>query len=213
MDISSFASKLSSSGLQKSSHYQVEFYPPGAVGSVPYGNAVAHCYVKDVSLPGRNISTSEIKYGGEPTTKQAYNSIPNDCTITFMADGDMQIWRHFQQWQRAIHDPQTGAVGYPDDYKGVVKIKTFSVDGTTTHEQSLQDAFPENLSDIQLTYGAEELATFSVTFSYTRIEEGSGIGGVGGATPGLALLGGIIQAIANPQISFTLGPISGRLGF
>ena len=91
MDIASFKAKLSSGGMQKSSHYQVEFFPPSGVGQIPYGNATAHCYVKDVSLPGRNIATSEIKYGGLPTTKQAYSSIPNDCTVTFMADGNIRM--------------------------------------------------------------------------------------------------------------------------
>lgn len=196
MDIASFASKLSFAGLQKSSHYEVEFFPPGAVGSVPYGNATAHCYVKDVSLPGRNISTSEIKYGGLPTTKQAYNSIPNDCTITFMADGDMALFRHFQEWQKAIHDPSTGAIGYPDDYKGTVKISTVSVDGSYSHTQTLQDAFPENLSDVQLTYGAEELATFSVTFSYTD-------------KPALSPISLFLASA--PSLSFSIGPFSGRL--
>ena len=198
MDIASFAAKINSGGLQKSSHYEVEFFPPAAVGFVPYGNAVAHCYVKDVSLPGRNISTSEIKYGGQPTTKQAYNSIPNDCTVTFMADGDMSLWRHFQSWQKAIHDPTTGAVGYPDDYKGTVKIKTLSTTGRTTHEQTLQAAFPENLSDIQLTYGAEELATFSVTFSYTTASE--------------TTLSSLIEDFLG-GLSFSVGPFSARLRF
>lgn len=207
MDILSFASKLSSGGLQKSSHFQVEFYPPGAVGSVPLGNGVAHCYVKDVTLPGRNMATSEIKYGGLPTTKQVYNSIPSDCTITFMTDGNMELWRHFQDWQRLIHDPNTGAVAYPDDYKGVVKIKTFDAGGLTTHEQALFDAFPENLGDISLSYGAEEIATFSVTFSYTRIEEGQGVGGAGN------VLGALFQAIALPSLSFSIGPFRGRIGF
>jgi hypothetical protein len=202
MDIASFASKISSGGVQKSSHYQVEFFPPGGVGQVPYGNSTAHCYVKDVSLPGRNISTSEIKYGGLPTTKQAYNSIPNDCTVTFMADGDMQLWRYFQKWQGAIHDPVSGAVGYPDEYKGIVKISTFDASGSIKHEQELEDAFPENLSDIQLSYGAEELATFSVTFSYTRLLSARNtdvarfidavLGGAGG-------------------VSFSVGPFSARL--
>ena len=210
MDIASFKAKLSSGGMQKSSHYQVEFFPPSGAGQIPYGNATAHCYVKDVSLPGRNIATSEIKYGGLPTTKQAYSSIPNDCTITFMADGNMEIWRHFQAWQRLIHDPSTGSVGYPDDYKGVVKIKTFSQTGSTSHEQALYDAFPENLSDIALSYGAEEIATFSVTFSYTRIEEGAGLGGAGGATSILGFLSNILKP---PSLSFKLGPFSGRIGF
>lgn len=206
MNIDNFKGAINSSGgLQKSSHFQCEIYGPSGL-EIPYGNASAHCFVKDVTLPGRNMTTSEIKYAGLPTTKQVYNSIPSDCTVTFMTDGDMELWRYFQSWQRKIHDPLTGAVGYPDEYKGVVKIKTFNTVGNTTHEQALFDAFPENLGDISLSYGAEEIASFSVTFSYTRIEEDQGVGGIG--------LNSLVSGIlSNLNLSFSIGPFSARIGF
>lgn len=191
-------------GLQKSSHYMVEMYPPEGLYP-PKGNINTHAYVKDVTLPGRNISTSEVKYGALPTMKQAYNSIPNDCSVTFMADGNMDLWRFFQAWQNKIHDPMTGYVGYPDEYKGVVKIKTFNNLGEVTHEQALYDAFPENVGDISMSYGAEEIASFSVSFAYTRTEAG-GTQTVGGAISGL--LGGLGINLGGSTLAVRVGPIN-----
>jgi hypothetical protein len=203
MDIDSFKSSVGSMGLQKSSHYMVEMYPPAGL-SVPRGNINAHTFVKDVSLPGRNISTSEVKYGSLPTMKQAYNSIPNDCSVTFMADGNMELWRFFQAWQNKIHDPMTGYVGYPDDYKGLVKVKTMNTLGEVTHEQALYDAFPENVGDISLSYGAEEIASFTVTFAYTRTEAGGSPTFGGGIS---SILGGLLGG----GISVNIGPINIRI--
>jgi len=98
----------------------------------------------------------------------------------------------------------TGYVGYPDDYKGLVKIKTMNTLGEVTHEQALYDAFPENVGDISLSYGAEEIATFSVTFAYTRTEAGGSPtfgGGISSALGGL--LGG--------GISIKVGPVNIRI--
>ena len=204
MEIDKFKSSINRMGLQKSSHYMVEMYPPEGLYP-PKGNINTHAYVKDVTLPGRNISTSEVKYGALPTMKQAYNSIPNDCSVTFMADGNMELWRFFQAWQNQIHDPMTGYVGYPDDYKGVVKIKTFNNLGEVTHEQALYDAFPENVGDISLSYGAEEIASFTVSFAYTRTEAG-GRQTVGGAISGL--LGGLGINLGGPTLAVRVGPIN-----
>lgn len=208
MDIDNFSAAIEKGRLQKSSHFMVEIYPPAGL-SVPYGNGIAHSYVRDVSIPGRNMVTSEIKYGSLPTTKQVYNSINSDCTINFMADGNMELWRFFQNWQKLIQDPNTGYLAYPDEYKGIVNIKTFDNMGKTTHEQSLEDAFPENLGDMQMSYAAEEIGTFSVTFSYTRLQQGAG-------APGSKLpvdLFGNLQNLLTPAITITAGPFSARIGF
>lgn len=208
MDIDNFSAAIQQGGLQKSSHFMVEIYPPAGL-AVPYGNAIAHSYVRDVSLPGRNMVTSEIKYGSIPTTKQVYNSIPADCTINFMADGNMELFRFFQAWQKKIQDPLTGFLSYPDEYKGVVNIKTFDSLGNTTHEQKLGDAFPENLGDMQMSYGAEEIGTFSVTFSYTRVEDSPGA--IGSGLP-VDIAGNLLNLIT-PAITITAGPFSARIGF
>jgi uncharacterized protein YggU (UPF0235/DUF167 family) len=168
MLIDAFRAAVGINGMQKASHFQVEIHAPPNVGM--YNNTVWSYYVREVNLPGRNMTTSEIKYGTNPTQKQVYNSIPTDLTVTFMADQKLGNWKFFQDWQNAIHDPNTGFVGYPADYKGTVVVHTLNQQGQIQYTQTMIDAFPENINDISFNYGAEEMATFQVTFSYTRLE-------------------------------------------
>lgn len=175
MNITEFAAKTGIAGLQYASHFRVEIFPPSGLSLPMGGNSIVHTYVRGVNLPGRNMSTSEVKYGTMPTVKQVYNAINSDCTVEFMADANMKLFKFFQDWQKKAHDPATGNLGYPDEYKGTVLIHTIGRGGGINYTHTMYKAFPENLGDVTLNYGSgDELANFSVTFSYVDNEQGRG---------------------------------------
>lgn len=168
MNIDSFRAITGAGGFQKASHFQVEIHAPNSIGMMPGANAAGHMYVRECNLPGRNMMTSEIKYGTSPTTKQVYNSIPADFTVTFLADASMALFKYFRDWQDKIHDPVTGVLSYPDEYKGTVIVNALDTLGSVRYTQTMYNAFPENVGDISFSYADDQLATFQVTFSYTE---------------------------------------------
>jgi len=155
-------------GFQKASHFQVEIHAPSKVGMMPGTNAAGHMYVRECNIPGRNMATSEIKYGTAPTTKQVYNSIPADFTVTFICDAGMELFSYFKKWQDIIHNPVTGVLSYPDDYKGTVVVNAMDTLGSVRYTHTMYNAFPENVADISMSYSDDQFATFQVTFSYTE---------------------------------------------
>lgn len=197
--IDGFKSAINKGGLQKGSHFAVEITCP--FQSAPFGGDTT-AFVRDVTMPGRNMMTSDIKYGTNLSEKKVNGSAYSPCTVTFMCDASLKLYKWFQNWQDRIQDPTTGRISYPDAYEGTVEVKAISTDGKDAHNQKLVKAFPENLGDITFSSGDTEFATFSVTFAYRHYEIGSG-----GLTLS-PLINGAIQNALNTNIGINIGPLS-----
>lgn len=192
---------------QKASHYAAHVFGP--VNS-PLGASTEY-YIVGATMPGRNLVTSDIKYGINLPEKKVYSSAYSPCTLTFMCDGGMDLYRWFQDWQDMIQDPYTGRVEYSDNYVGTVELKTYGLSGNNTHTHKLEGAFPENLGDISFNASSDEIATFDVTFAYRHYSNRPGTFSGTGSSFG----GGIVQAaFGGISLNANLGPLSinGNLG-
>lgn len=192
----------------KASHYAVNVSGPIAP---PLGPGTEY-YIVGATMPGRNMITSDIKYGLNLTEKKVYSSAYSPCTLTFMCDGGMSLYRWFMDWQDKMQDPLNGRVGYSSDYVGTVDIATFGVGGSKTHTHKLVEAFPENLGDIQFTADSGEIATFDVTFAYRHYSNqpglfspGGAFGSIGGIVSAAGAFGGAAAALAG---NLNLGPVN-----
>jgi hypothetical protein len=194
-------------GFQKGSHFAVEIFSP--IGGPPLGGNTKY-FVKDATMPGRNMMTSDIKYGANLSEKKVNGSAYSPCTVTFISDSNLAIYKWFLGWQDMIQDPNTGAISFPDAYEGSVTVSAYSSDegNPEVHTHKLIKAFPENVGDIQFSHGDTEFATFAVTFAYRHIEFGSN----GITLP--PMLNVAAQALKNINVGFNIGPLSinGSLG-
>jgi hypothetical protein len=195
----------------KASHYAVNIFGPV---SSPLGAGTEY-YIVGATMPGRNMVTSDIKYGLNLPEKKVYSSAYSPCTLTFMCDGGMGLYRWFMDWQDLMQDPLNGRVAYSNDYIGTVELKTFGLGGSRTHTHKLEGAFPENLGDIQFTADSAEIATFDVTFAYRHYTNQPGIfspgGGAfgGGLVSAAAAFGGAALSVAG---NLNLGPVNLNVG-
>lgn len=187
------------SGFQKGSHFAVQISCPFA--GPPLGSDTKY-FVRDASMPGRNLMTSDIKYGTNISEKKVNGTAYSPCTVTFISDANMAIYKWFLNWQDRIQNPQTGAISYPDTYEGNVTISAFSTENDEVHTHSLVKAFPENVGDIQFNHGDTEFAQFAVTFAYRHIEFGQN----GIVLP--PVINQIAQQALNLNVGLNIGPLS-----
>ena len=197
--IEEFKSAISSGGLQKGSHFAVNITCP--FQAAPFGNNTT-AFIRDVTMPGRNMMTTDIKYGTNLSEKKVNGSAYSPCTVTFMCDASLRLYKWFQTWQDRIQDPITGKISYPDTYEGTVEVKAISTDGGEAHNQKLVKAFPENVGDITFSSGDTEFATFSVTFAYRHYEIG------GGGFTFSPQINAAVQNLMNVNLGINLGPIA-----
>jgi hypothetical protein len=85
-------------GMQKASHFYVDINCP--ISGPPFGDY--DVYVVDVTMPGRNMMTSDIKYGTNIMEKRVNGSAYSPCSVTFMCDANMKLWKWFLGWQDFI---------------------------------------------------------------------------------------------------------------
>lgn len=181
----------------KASHFACDIQGP--IPS-PLGAATEY-YITSANMPGRNMVTSDVKYGVNLPEKKVYSSAYSPCTITFLCDGSMSLYRWFQDWQDLMQDPLTGRVEWSDNYVGTVSVRSFDTLGLATHTHILQAAFPENLSDISYDYGSEDIARFDVTFAYRHYSNSPG-------TLGADLLDNIVTtAFGGLALNASIGPV------
>lgn len=75
-----------------------------------------------VNLPGKQIATYDREIGGK-TEKVAYRNLYGDVTMTFLLLNDYGVRSYFEEWTKAIVDPDTYEMGYKDEYRSQIKIQ------------------------------------------------------------------------------------------
>jgi len=133
---------------------------------------------ESVALPGRSVSTTDYFDAG-PTRKMGYSAIYLETAINFILSERYNEKEYFDQWIDAIVGPHRVQrnpggnrfnAGYYDDYKGTIEIQNFNESGQPTYKTKLIEAFPINISPVQLDWSSGEISKLNVTFTYRYYE-------------------------------------------
>lgn len=151
---------------------------------------------KNVSLPGKQITTKE-KQIGIFSEKIVDGFAVEDVSMTFYVLNDYHTKLYFDAWKDIMVDEKTGAVGYKKDYQKRVTIHQLrKPDGTgylgqeysaelslggifnvgidfyanSIYSVDLIDAFPTSISSIELSNEQGGLVEMTIQFSYTNWE-------------------------------------------
>ena len=171
--------------------FKVTVYPPSSGFASKYYDQKFNIGCHTASIPGRSVLTYDKNESGRAI---AYDKASEDVSFGFYVNEDMKIIQFFQDWMRLMSGvyPSGGHVGYYDDYKSTIDIKTLarggqSVDGDNkvTMTTILHDAYPKGLSATPLSYEAnDEVMKIDVTFTYRyytqtfgELQETTGRGG------------------------------------
>ena len=133
---------------------------------------------ENVSLPGRSVTTTDVMTVG-PQRKMGYSAIYLETAINFILSERYNEKEYFDQWIDAIVGPHRVQrnpggnrfnAGYYDDYKGTIEIQNFNESGQPTYKTTLIEAFPINISPVQLDWSSGEISKLNVTFTYRYYE-------------------------------------------
>ena len=114
-DIDSFASNVSKQGVLIPNRYVLEIVsPPAGVAEVDAIRQLAF-RVNTVELPGKSLSTTEVKYYG-PFRKSPYAMTYEDLNFTVMLSDDARERNFFSNWMDMIYDYNTGKVEYYENF-------------------------------------------------------------------------------------------------
>lgn len=147
--------------------------------------------VTAASLPGRTIGVASAYYRGREL-KLAGDMSFAPWTTTIINDSAMKLRDYIESWMNdyiedlAVKTPELNNAGEPSSYFGDVTVRQLDRAGTAIREYKLIGCWPSDISDVPLSFDAnDQISSFSVTWQYQTLEI-NGSGGVstaGGAAP------------------------------
>ena len=182
IDLQRFMSTMNQQPPARTSNFEVRITSKlGSVNDLTFR-------AESVALPGRSVSTTDFFDAG-PTRKMGYSAIYLETAINFILSERYNEKEYFDQWIDAIVGPHRVQrnpggnrfnAGYYDDYKGTIEIQNFSESGQPTYKTTLIEAFPINISPVQLDWSSGDISKLNVTFTYRYYEHTNGtVGGSG----------------------------------
>lgn len=122
-----------------------------------------------IILPGINFSTAEYT-AGRQQKKIPYTFTDDEVVTTFIEMNGYPIRKYFDGWMKKVMSTEDYYVNYKNEYTYSVKIKCLDKEyGVPQYIVELENAYPTNLSSIELSNGAtDELTKTTVTFAYDK---------------------------------------------
>ncbi|HEY5631899.1 MAG TPA: hypothetical protein VIR31_07200, partial [Nitrososphaeraceae archaeon] len=135
--------------------------------SIDASKAIALMAV-DVSTPGQNLQTAELKAGVHRKIVDGRNT--GELNITFRCSSDMTERKLFDAWMSLIYR-DNGTVAYYDEYTSSgVDIFSLTNNGGQTYRVSMEEAYPATLTELPFNTEQENgVLMFQVTFNYRRL--------------------------------------------
>jgi hypothetical protein len=145
-----------------------------SLGATPSGvtltNFTTMC--KAGAIPALTLGIIEVPFRGRRV------KIPGDRTFgewtaTFINSADQSLRANFEAWTAyiATNDFTTTSISTKtaSDYKSTITIEQLNDAGTAIKTYALQNAFPSDISAIDLSYDTvDAIEEFSVTFQYSH---------------------------------------------
>jgi len=135
---------------------------------------------RSAAIPAYSVGVIEVPFRGRRI------KVPGDrtfaeWTVTVINDDKQGLRKVFDNWMKFINNPdgeeairQAGVQTSNEvDYRTTVDINHFRSDGTISRNYKLYDAFPTDVSAIDLSYDTTDaVQEFTVTFQYHYLDAG-----------------------------------------
>lgn len=166
-DISAFKAQMKSGGARSNAFKCIITPPQGIVSGAALAGAKIEFMAKSASLPDATVAPIEVMYRGRPV-KFAGERTFQSWTITLYNDNDFIVRDAFENWVNAISRAEsTNGTLLPSAYQVDMEVYQLDRNDRQLKKYIFRDAFPTNVSDIPLSWDANnQIQEYSVTFEY-----------------------------------------------
>ena len=171
-NINTFRQKLN--GGSKANLFRIEIEPDavGGIEGVDLSNLSILC--KSGAIPAFTLGIIEVPFRGR-RIKIPGDRTYADWTATFVNDDSQNIRKSFDNWMNNIIDVngENSLRNGTDTYRCNITVNQLRPDGTASRIYKLFDAFPTDVSAIDLSYDTTDaVQEFTVTFQYHYLDVG-----------------------------------------
>lgn len=123
------------------------------------------------SFPGRALETIPYEVYGESRNIGVKHS-HEGMSVTYYCSEDLREKQFFEQWQDLIFNPSNKRRGYYDDYAGTIEVQKFDANWKHQATYKFNEAYPVNISDIQLdNEAAGSIVGIALNFQFRNYEK------------------------------------------
>lgn len=172
--IDTFREKLN--GGSKANLFRMEIEVEETITGVDLDNVPILC--KSGAIPAFTLGVIEVPFRGR-RIKIPGDRTYADWTATFINDDSQNIRKSFDNWLNTIVnvDGEEALRDGTDSYRCTITVNQLKPDGTVARKYKLFDAFPTDVSAIDLSYDTTDaVQEFTVTFQYHYLDVGVGDG-------------------------------------
>ena len=168
-NLTQFIGAVREDSLARVNRFEVFINAPSTLLGKNIANSGAvSLYCEMASLPPVNISTKSFKIFG-PTYQRPFGAEygGEGISLTFHVDRDMQVKKFFDEWAAKVVDPDTGFVGYQEEYISTIRLRQLDEQDNVTYEIELSEAFPRSVNLLELNNSAQnQTHRLNVLFAY-----------------------------------------------
>ena len=173
-NINTFRQKLN--GGSKANLFRIEILPDvvGGIDGVDLTDLTILC--KSGAIPAFTLGIIEVPFRGR-RIKIPGDRTYADWTATFVNDDSQNIRKSFDNWMNNIInvDGENSLRDSTASYRCTIVVNQLRPDGTIARTYELYDAFPTDVSAIDLSYDTTDaVQEFTVTFQYHYLDVGVG---------------------------------------
>ena len=166
-------------GYAQPNKYEILINPPaklsGSIATNIFGGKERESDIRKISLraqsvtlPGRNLATSEDTniYGPSREVVEGV-TYADEVAIEFQASSGLEERVFFENWQRQAFDEKTWNIGYYSDYIGSMDMYILDKQNQRRYGIKLWEVFPKTIGPQSLAYDANDaLLLVPVNFSF-----------------------------------------------
>jgi len=165
--IKDFRSTIFTDSLARTNRFEIYISkPPMALSTGRPWNVSLYC--EQASLPPINIASKSFKIFG-PSYQRPFTAEygGEGISVMFHVDRDMKVKNFFDEWMYKVVDPDTGTVGYQEDYTTSINIRQLDEQENVTYEIELTEAYPRSMNLMELNNAAtNQTHRLNILFGY-----------------------------------------------
>jgi hypothetical protein len=182
--IDTFRQKLNGGSKANLFKIEIKVNEIGGIDGVDLNNLTILC--KSGAIPAFTLGIIEVPFRGR-RIKIPGDRTYADWTATFVNDDSQNIRKSFDNWMNNIInvDGENSLRDSTSSYRCTIVVNQLRPDGTTARTYELYDAFPTDVSSIDLSYDTTDaVQEFTVTFQYHYLDVGgTSVTGTDASTP------------------------------
>jgi hypothetical protein len=170
--IDTFRQKLNGGSKANLFKIEIKVNEIGGIDGVDLNNLTILC--KSGAIPAFTLGIIEVPFRGR-RIKIPGDRTYADWTATFVNDDSQNIRKSFDNWMNNIInvDGENSLRDSTSSYRCTIVVNQLRPDGTIARTYELYDAFPTDVSAIDLSYDTTDaVQEFTVTFQYHYLDVG-----------------------------------------